>query len=173
MKWTGSIAYHFDVWGHEPGGPDCECGADGKPDADKCDGWQVNDSRHTAPIVVYTHADESPSEEQIKAALSEDFDLSGGAFGTHGDEDSFYRADGKPILSIDWEWERERLKFSVEFEVDETWIADGFDLDDDRAMDMLRKTLGWAREDELGARVISAPDPELIKWFQGGRKVRP
>jgi hypothetical protein len=50
--------------------------------------------------------------------------------------------------------------WTVEFKVSGTWVADGFNLTDDRAMTMLRNALGWARDDELGARVLAAPPAE-------------
>lgn len=61
-----------------------------------------------------------------------------------------------------------KLKWTVEFEVDEAWVADGFDLTDDRAKDMLARDLGWAYGHELGAKVIKKPDPKIIRELQGG-----
>lgn len=61
-----------------------------------------------------------------------------------------------------------KLKWTVEFEVDESWVADGFILTSDRALDMLSKDLGWANiGTELGAKVIKAPRPGLIAKLQG------
>lgn len=168
MKYTGQITYHFDVWGHEFRDDCPDCGKDA------CEGWQVNDSRTVRdPVVIYKRADEGgPTEAEVIEALKDRFNLEG-CTSDNNDPETFHAPDGKPILTIDWTEERERVKFSVVFEVDETWITDGFDLDDEGATEMLRKRLGYAREDELGAAVTSAPDPELISWFQGGRKVRP
>jgi len=60
-----------------------------------------------------------------------------------------------------------RFKWTVEFTVDETWVADGFDLTDERAMEMLARDLGWAYEHELGAKVIKSPTRKSINVAQG------
>lgn len=62
---------------------------------------------------------------------------------------------------------RPRFKWTIEIEVDPTWVADGFDLDDDRAHEMLCRELPHAYGHELKARVLSAPKPELIRKAQG------
>jgi hypothetical protein len=65
-----------------------------------------------------------------------------------------------------------KLKWTVEFSVDETWVADGFILTDERALDMLSHDLGWANiGTELRAKVIKAPDPEKIAKLQGYKTV--
>ena len=61
-----------------------------------------------------------------------------------------------------------RFKWTVEFEVDECWVEDGFDINDDRALNMLASDLCHANiGEELGARVIKAPDPAAIRKMQG------
>lgn len=59
------------------------------------------------------------------------------------------------------------FKWTVEFTVDETWVADGFDLDDERAEEMLRNDLRYAYCEELGAKVIKAPSRRSINVAQG------
>lgn len=59
------------------------------------------------------------------------------------------------------------FKWTVEIEVAEVWVADGFDLDDDRAQGMLERELGWAYSHELRSTVLSAPDPAEIRKAQG------
>jgi hypothetical protein len=60
------------------------------------------------------------------------------------------------------------FRWTVEFEVAETWVADGFDLTDQRAIEMLSGDLRYANVDaELGAKVITAPDPKEIRKAQG------
>lgn len=60
------------------------------------------------------------------------------------------------------------LKWTVEFEVDESWVADGFTLTDERALDMLSHDLQWAIVDtELSARVVKAPSEDRIAKLQG------
>jgi len=61
-----------------------------------------------------------------------------------------------------------RLKWTVEFSIDKTWVEDGFDLTNDRALDMLANDLQYANiGTELGAKVIKAPDKKLIRKIQG------
>jgi hypothetical protein len=57
-----------------------------------------------------------------------------------------------------------KFKWTVEFEVAECWVADGFDLTDERAHDMLSRDLGWASGHELKARVVKyAPGADVAK----------
>jgi len=58
-------------------------------------------------------------------------------------------------------------KWTVEFEVDETWVADGFALDDERAQDMIRNDLRFATSSEVKAKVIKSPPAEAIRKAQG------
>ena len=60
-----------------------------------------------------------------------------------------------------------RMKWTVEIEVDECWVADGFEVTVERVLDMLQADLGYARESELGARILSAPSPARIAKAQG------
>ena len=47
-------------------------------------------------------------------------------------------------------------RFTVQFEVDQKWIDDGFILDDERALAMLIDALPFAYTHELKARVLQA-----------------
>lgn len=65
---------------------------------------------------------------------------------------------------------RTTFAWIVRLEVCGTWVADGFELDDDRALDMLAHDLTLANiGDELGARVIAAPPVDLVARTQGYR----
>jgi hypothetical protein len=66
-----------------------------------------------------------------------------------------------------------KMKWTVEFEVDTSWVADGFNLDDERAMDMLKNDLRFAISDELGAKVISSPPAARIAKLQGYDPLEP
>ena len=56
------------------------------------------------------------------------------------------------------------LKFTVEFEVSPVWIADGFDMTDERAQMMLESALPYANsETELRARVVKKPSKAAIE----------
>lgn len=59
------------------------------------------------------------------------------------------------------------FKWVVEIEVEESWVADGFDMTDERAHDMLAHTLPYAYNYELKAKVISAPEAAEIRKAQG------
>jgi energy-converting hydrogenase A subunit M len=59
------------------------------------------------------------------------------------------------------------FKWVVEFEVTETWVEDGFNIDEDRAQDMLANALPHAYGYELKAKVLKAPDAKLIRKTQG------
>lgn len=60
-----------------------------------------------------------------------------------------------------------RFKWVVEFEVDETWVEDGFDLTDERALDIIRDALPYAYEFEVGAKVLSAPPADEVAHAMG------
>ena len=61
-----------------------------------------------------------------------------------------------------------KLKSTVEFIVDKKWVVDGFDITNDRALDMLSNDLQSAHiGTELGAQVIKSPDKAVIKKLQG------
>lgn len=62
----------------------------------------------------------------------------------------------------------DKIKFTVEFAVDPTWIADGFFLDKHTALMMLAKELGWADVGaELDARVIKFPNADKVAKLMG------
>lgn len=65
---------------------------------------------------------------------------------------------------------RTEFTWTVRFTVSGTWVADGFDLDHERAMEMLRKDLDYAYEHELGAQVLTCPPSQTIRAMQGGRE---
>ncbi len=64
-----------------------------------------------------------------------------------------------------------KFKWVVEFEVDETWVADGFNLTKERAFDMLQHDLSFAYEHELKASIIKAPSNTSIAKVQGYKTV--
>jgi hypothetical protein len=61
-----------------------------------------------------------------------------------------------------------KFKWTVEFEVDEVWVADGFSLSNLRALEMLASDLDYAdMTTELSAKVIKAPPLDRILKAQG------
>jgi hypothetical protein len=59
------------------------------------------------------------------------------------------------------------FKWVVEFEVTETWVADGFNITQGKAIDMMANALPYASGAEFKATVIKAPDAKLIRKTQG------
>ena len=59
------------------------------------------------------------------------------------------------------------LRWTVEFAVDSSWVADGFDLTDERAKEMLNGDLRYAYGHELSAKVIKYPRAERVARLQG------
>lgn len=61
-----------------------------------------------------------------------------------------------------------RFKWVLEVEVDEIWVADGFDPDADQFKDaILSAMLGHARFEEVQVRLISSPKKCMINKAQG------
>jgi hypothetical protein len=65
-----------------------------------------------------------------------------------------------------------RFKWTVEIEVDEALVADGFNLTDDRMMRILQLHLPYTPARQLGAHVTSAPPDEEIASVQGYASVK-
>jgi hypothetical protein len=59
------------------------------------------------------------------------------------------------------------FKWIVEFEVAETWVEDGFDINQDRANEIIADALPFANDSEIKATVLQAPDAKLIRKTQG------
>ena len=59
------------------------------------------------------------------------------------------------------------FKWTVEFEVTENWVEDGFNITDDRAKDMIANALPYAYGFEYKATVIKSPNAKLIAKAQG------
>lgn len=62
---------------------------------------------------------------------------------------------------------KKAFKWTVEFTVDETWVADGFDLNEERALGMVENALPFAYEHEFSAKVIKSPEKSAILKAQG------
>lgn len=60
-----------------------------------------------------------------------------------------------------------KFKWVVEFTVDESWVADGFELTDERAHRMLAYDLRFANNDEIKAKVLKTPKKKDIEKAQG------
>ncbi len=60
-----------------------------------------------------------------------------------------------------------RFKWVVEFEVTENWVADGFEIDQRRAFNMIESVLPHATGLEIKATVKKSPTESAIKKTQG------
>jgi hypothetical protein len=63
-----------------------------------------------------------------------------------------------------------KFKWTIEFEVTESWVEDGFEITEERALDMLANALPYAYGSELKAKVVKAPAKDLIRKTQGYTK---
>ena len=60
-----------------------------------------------------------------------------------------------------------KFKWKVEFEVDETWVADGFEMTEERAKLMIENSLPYSYPAEKKVKIISSPDYKKIQKVQG------
>lgn len=68
---------------------------------------------------------------------------------------------------------RKKFTWVVKLGVSKTWVEDGFELTDERALEMLDKVLPWAIIGmELSARVIARPNRDLIAKAQGYKSAK-
>lgn len=65
-----------------------------------------------------------------------------------------------------------KFKWTVEFTIDEIWVADGFDLTSIRAKEMLAKEIAYALDHEISAKTIFSPSAKAIATAQGFKSVR-
>ena len=66
---------------------------------------------------------------------------------------------------------RRMYRWTVQIAVSETWVEDGFQLDDERAEAMLLRDLAYAHGHEVACRVISKPLDEDVAKAQGYKSV--
>ena len=62
---------------------------------------------------------------------------------------------------------KKKIYWTVKFGIDHSWVADGFELTNERVKGMLAKTLLYAHNSEISARVIGKPDRKVIRRIQG------
>lgn len=61
-----------------------------------------------------------------------------------------------------------KFRWVVEIEVSENWVADGFDMNQDRVQRLKEELIPWAISgEEVDVRVLKSPDAESIRWAQG------
>ena len=78
---------------------------------------------------------------------------------------AYKRAGTKSLATDGW------FLWTVEIAVREVWVADGFELTEERAHGIMAKELGWANgETEIACRLVDAPDQKRIRVAQGYEK---
>lgn len=60
-----------------------------------------------------------------------------------------------------------KLYWTVKIGVEECWIEDGFNLTQERLLDMIQSDLKYSYQCELSAKIISKPDKKVIAKLQG------
>jgi len=66
---------------------------------------------------------------------------------------------------------KRRFKWTVEIEVDEIWVADGYEATAERVQEaILSYSLGYARDEEVKVKIIKAPSRKSIAAAQGGQE---
>lgn len=60
-----------------------------------------------------------------------------------------------------------RFSWTIRVEIDETWVADGFDLTEDNIKDRVSEMLPHAHGSEYDAKVLKAPQRQRIMKAQG------
>ena len=60
-----------------------------------------------------------------------------------------------------------KLTWTVEISVEKCFVADGFELTDERAQDMVLNDLQFAGSHEVKCKVIKTPDREVVAKVQG------
>lgn len=59
------------------------------------------------------------------------------------------------------------FKWTVDIEVNEVWVADGFEVTAERLQEMLQEAIGFSYESETRVRVVKAPSEQEIRKAQG------
>lgn len=57
--------------------------------------------------------------------------------------------------------------WTVQIEVEASWVADGFELTEDRLKGMIEREIEGSYPSETKIKILEAPNPEAIKKEQG------
>lgn len=60
-----------------------------------------------------------------------------------------------------------KFRWTIQVEVDEKWVADGFNLTESRATAIFLRELGYATSAEVTCKVLKAPNADTIAQAQG------
>src|SRR5690242_18883125 len=58
-------------------------------------------------------------------------------------------------------------KWTIEIEVNEVWVADGFEVTAENIQEMLQERIGFAHDNETRCRVVKSPSVNSIRKAQG------
>jgi len=61
----------------------------------------------------------------------------------------------------------QRFRWTIEIEMDESWVADGFDLGAWEPDVLAGRIMPYATEEEMTVRIVKAPSPASIRKAQG------
>ncbi len=61
------------------------------------------------------------------------------------------------------------MKWTVEIEVDDSWVADGYEVTPDRLAESVMRDIGYAYPNEVSVKVLKAPAPDKVAKVQGYR----
>lgn len=64
-----------------------------------------------------------------------------------------------------------KFKWTIEIEMDEHWVEDGFDMTDERVTDMLQAYMPHVYGHEVGGRVLKRPPDEAVAKMMGFKTV--
>lgn len=64
-----------------------------------------------------------------------------------------------------------KLKWTIEIEMEDTWVADGFDMTDERVSDMLQAYMPHVYGHEVKGRVLKRPPDEVVAKLMGFKTV--
>lgn len=60
-----------------------------------------------------------------------------------------------------------KVKWTIQVEVDEVWVADGFDFNQDCCQKVADNLIDYAYPEEVSVKVIKAPPTAKIRKIQG------
>ncbi len=59
------------------------------------------------------------------------------------------------------------FKWKLEIEVSESWVADGFELTQQRAKDIIESAIPYSSSEETTVKILKAPTQDSIRKAQG------
>ncbi len=60
-----------------------------------------------------------------------------------------------------------KFKWTVEIEINKTWIGDGFEIKEDNLHSAINELIPYAYTDEIKVKILKSPDSKAILTAQG------